>query len=131
MKKGRGQRAERREQKEAGAAATFSLPSSLFPLLELLLITAWLSAGHGAEPERSVVQIITFTQSPIWDAPWRFEAVQRVGGSRFVIKGKRIMTNAHVVSWGRQIIVRRYQDPHPYLAEVGYVGHDCDLAVLT
>ncbi len=142
MKKGRGQRAESREQKEARAAASFSLPSSLFPLLELLLITAWLStpafagsfgaaSGRGAEPERSVVQIFTFTQSPIWDAPWRFEAVQRVGGSGFVIKGKRIITNAHVVSWGRQIIVRRYQDPHPYLAEVEYVGHDCDLAVLT
>ena len=31
----------------------------------------------------------------------------------------------------RQIIVRRYQDPRPYVAEVEYVGHDCDLAVLT
>src|SRR5690242_16158247 len=54
-----------------------------------------------------------------------------MGGSGFVIKGKRIMTNAHVVSWGRQIIVRKYQDPRPYVAEVEYVGHDCDLAVLT
>lgn len=54
-----------------------------------------------------------------------------MGGSGFVIKGKRIMTNAHVVSWGRQIIVRRYQDPRPYVAEVEYIGHDCDLAVLT
>src|SRR5262249_5977831 len=54
-----------------------------------------------------------------------------MGGSGFVIKGKRVMTNAHVVSWGRQIIVRRYQDPRPYVAEVEYVGHDCDLAVLS
>lgn len=73
---------------------------------------------------------MTFSQQPIWDAPWRFQPVQRSGGSGFVIKGKRIMTNAHVVSWGRQIIVRRYQDPRPYVAEVEYVGHDCDLAVL-
>ena len=36
--------------------------------------------------------------------------MQRAGGSGFVIKGKRIMTNAHVVTWGRQILVRRYQD---------------------
>jgi len=27
--------------------------------------------------------------------------------------------------------VRRYQDPHPYVAEVQFVGHDCDLAILT
>ncbi len=41
------------------------------------------------------------------------------------------MTNAHVVSWARQILVRRYQDPRPYLAEVEFIGHDCDLAILT
>jgi S1-C subfamily serine protease len=91
----------------------------------------WLSTSHAADPERSVIQIFTFSQQPIWDAPWRFDAVRRMGGSGFVIKGKRIMTNAHVVSWGRQIMVRRYQDPRPYVAEVEYVGHDCDLAVLT
>lgn len=73
---------------------------------------------------------MTFSQQPVWEAPWRFQPVQRSGGSGFVIKGKRIMTNAHVVSWGRQIIVRRYQDPHPYVADVEFVGHDCDLAVL-
>lgn len=92
---------------------------------------AWVLSSLAAAPERSVVQIITFAQQPVWDAPWRFDAVRRLGGSGFVIRGKRIMTNAHVVSWGRQIIVRRYQDPRPYVAEVEYVGHDCDLAVLT
>mgnify|MGYP003338578398 CR=1 FL=1 len=40
------------------------------------------------------------------------------------------MTNAHVVSWAKQILVRRYQDPRPYPAKVRFVGHDCDLAVL-
>ena len=99
--------------------------------LLVLLAIAWLGSCRAADPERSVVQIITFEQQPVWDAPWRFDAVRRMGGSGFVIKGKRVMTNAHVVSWGRQIIVRRYQDPRPYVAEVEYVGHDCDLAVLT
>jgi S1-C subfamily serine protease len=97
----------------------------------LLLAAAWLNLCQGADPERSVIQIFTFSQQPVWDAPWRFEAVRRMGGSGFVIKGKRIMTNAHVVSWGREIVVRRYQDPRPYVAEVEYVGHDCDLAVLS
>ena len=97
----------------------------------ILLAAAGLTLCQAADPERSVIQIFTFSQQPVWDAPWRFDAVRRMGGSGFVIKGKRIMTNAHVVSWGRQIIVRRYQDPRPYVAEVEYVGHDCDLAVLT
>ena len=99
--------------------------------LLLLLAVAAAAVGRAADPERSVIQIFTFAQQPMSDAPWRFEPVRRMGGSGFVIKGKRIMTNAHVVSWGKQIIVRRYQDPRPYPAEVEYVGHDCDLAVLT
>jgi S1-C subfamily serine protease len=87
--------------------------------------------GFAAEPERSAIQILTYRQEPDWSAPWRFDAVQRAGGSGFVIKGKRIMTNAHVVSWSRQVIVRKYQDAKPYLATVEFVGHDCDLAILT
>jgi S1-C subfamily serine protease len=96
----------------------------------VLLICAT-ALGFAAETERSVIQIQIFVQDPDWTAPWRFDAVQRAGGSGFVIKGKRIMTNAHVVSWARQIIVRKYQDPKPYLARVEYIGHDCDLAILT
>jgi len=84
----------------------------------------------GAEPERSVVQITTFSQQPAWDGPWRFDSVRRSGGSGFVVRGKKIMTNAHVVSWARQILIRRYQDPRPYVARVLFVGHDCDLALL-
>jgi S1-C subfamily serine protease len=88
------------------------------------------AAAHAASPERSVVQILNFGQQPLWDSPWRFDQVRRGSGTGFVIKGRRIMTNAHVVSWSKQILVRRYQDPKPYLATVSFIGHDCDLALL-
>lgn len=91
------------------------------------LVAFELQAGS---PERSVIQILTFSQAPIYDAPWRFETVRRAGGSGFVIKGRKIMTNAHVVAWAKQVLVRRYQDPRPYQARVAFVGHDCDLALL-
>lgn len=94
------------------------------------LLYASSQAVFSASPERSVIQIGTFSQEPVWDAPWRFNPVSRSSGSGFVIKGKRIMTNAHVVSWARQVLVRRFQDPKPYLAKVTYAGHDCDLAIL-
>lgn len=97
----------------------------------LFALVTFLAAGvRAAEPETSVIQIITSSQQPVWDAPWRFDSVRRASGTGFIIKGKKIMTNAHVVSWARQIIVKRYQDPRPYLAKVAFVGHDCDLAVL-
>jgi S1-C subfamily serine protease len=99
-------------------------------LFFLLLLSLMPLHGEVAAPEKSVVQIINFSQEPVWDAPWRFDAVRKSSGTGFVIKGKRIMTNAHVVSWAKQIHVKRYQDPRPYLARVEFVGHDCDLAVL-
>jgi S1-C subfamily serine protease len=102
-------------------------------LKKALLLLALLGSAPllpGAEPERSVVQIITSSQQPMWAAPWRFAAVRRSGGSGFVVRGRKIMTNAHVVGWARQILIRRYQDPRPYVARVLFVGHDCDLALL-
>ncbi|MEW6305171.1 MAG: trypsin-like peptidase domain-containing protein [Verrucomicrobiota bacterium] len=85
---------------------------------------------RAAEPEKSVVRIMTFGQEPVWNAPWRFSSVSRGTGSGFVVKGRRIMTNAHVVSWARQILVKRHQDPRPYRARVVFIAHDCDLALL-
>jgi S1-C subfamily serine protease len=103
------------------------VPKKLFCVF---LLAALAMTVRSAEPERSVIQIMTFSQQPDWDAPWRFDPVRRSSGSGFFIKGKRIMTNAHVVSWARQILVHRYQDPRPYLAHVKFVAHDCDLALL-
>ncbi len=98
----------------------------IFPLL-CLLVAGILQAN---EAERAVVKIVNFSQSPDWQEPWKFSQVRPGAGSGFVIEGNRIMTNAHVVSWSRQILVFRYQDPQPYRATIEYIGHDCDLAVL-
>lgn len=87
-------------------------------------------ALRAADPEQAVVQIINFSQQPDWVEPWRSTSVRKSTGSGFVIAGDRIMTNAHVVSWSKQILVRRHQDPKPYPAQIEYIGHDCDLAVL-
>jgi S1-C subfamily serine protease len=85
---------------------------------------------EGAEPEKSVVQIFTSYQEPNWSAPWIFDSPRRASGTGFLIDGDRIMTNAHVVAWTTQLIVRRYHDPKPYFAKVEFVAHDIDLAVI-
>jgi S1-C subfamily serine protease len=87
-------------------------------------------ALRATAPEQAVVQIINFAQEPNWVEPWRSSRVRQYTGSGFVIDGDRIMTNAHVISWSKQILVRRYQDPKLYPAKIEYVGHDCDLAVI-
>jgi len=85
---------------------------------------------EGSEPEKSVVQIFTSYQEPNWSAPWIFDIPRRASGTGFLIDGGRIMTNAHVVAWTTQLIVRRYHDPKPYFAKVEFVAHDIDLAVI-
>ncbi|MDB6129462.1 MAG: peptidase and chymotrypsin/Hap [Verrucomicrobiales bacterium] len=89
--------------------------------------------AFSAEPETSVIQIFNSSQQPSWEAPWKFDGVRKSSGTGFVIntkRGKKIMTNAHVVSWAKQILLKRYQDPRPYAAKVAFIGHECDLALL-
>ena len=85
---------------------------------------------EGSEPEKSVVQIFTEFVEPNWAAPWIFDIPRRASGTGFLIDGNRIMTNAHVVAWTTQLVVRKYHDPKPYFAKVEFVAHDIDLAVI-
>lgn len=48
----------------------------------------------------------------------------------FVISGRRIVTNAHVVADQTYVVVRKHGSPIKYRAEVQAVGHECDLALL-
>lgn len=92
-----------------------------------MLSSQWV---HAVNPENSVVKVVSYPQVPVWNEPWRFQQVGRGTGSGFLIGDGLIMTNAHVVGWSKQILIMRHQDPQPYRAEVVFVGHDCDLAVL-
>lgn len=81
--------------------------------------------------DRALVRIINYIQQPIWNIPWQFQRIQAASGTGFVIDGKMIMTNAHVISWSRNLVVFRYNDPRPFSARVVYRAHECDLALIT
>ncbi len=98
--------------------------------LSFILFACLSSLASAEDMGRSVIQVLVYSQTPIWDAPWRNNPVTASSGSGFVIDGERVMTNAHVVSWAKQIVLRRFQDPRPWVARVEYVSHECDLAVL-
>lgn len=49
----------------------------------------------------------------------------------FVITGRRILTNAHVVADHTFVLVRKHGSPTKYRAEIQAIGHECDLALLT
>ncbi|BBN11346.1 hypothetical protein MPTK1_5g11110 [Marchantia polymorpha subsp. ruderalis] len=78
----------------------------------------------------SVVKIFTMASSPNYFLPWQNKPQREITGSGFVISGRRIVTNAHVVADQTYVVVRKHGSPTKYRAEVQAVGHECDLALL-
>ncbi|HEV8703303.1 MAG TPA: trypsin-like peptidase domain-containing protein [Candidatus Polarisedimenticolia bacterium] len=107
--------------------------------LILASLPAVLAAGRSAAPppatnpvriERSVVRLINYSQRGDWFSPWEVTQVSELSGSGFVVAGGAIMTNAHVVSDSRLLLVFLDHDPTPYPATVAHIAHDCDLALV-
>jgi S1-C subfamily serine protease len=83
-----------------------------------------------AGTERSVVRIVNFSQRGDWFSPWNVSKVVESSGSGFIIEGGLVLTNAHVVSDSRLLLLQAHNDPEPHVAEVLHVAHDCDLALI-
>ena len=101
--------------------------------LRLTLLFAFLGSANlfsAPGPAASMVRISTTAQQPDYLVPWNPGNVGSGVGAGFVISGKRIMTNAHVVSNATFITVVKEGDPTPWEARVLHVAHDCDLAIL-
>lgn len=81
--------------------------------------------------QRSVVKIYATYQRGDFAQPWQSTPVFSGSGSGFILPGRRILSNAHVVSDARFIEVQREGDTKKYQATVLFAGHDCDLAILT
>jgi len=79
----------------------------------------------------SIVKIYTQMVSPYYSDPWTMDSAEFHTGSGCIIKGNRILTNAHVVANSTHIQLRKYGEAKRHTAKVLYVSHEADLAVLT
>ena len=99
-----------------------------------LIAALFLAAAAVPAPEPtvsgSVLLVHVYRTRFDWSLPWKQEPVEASLGSGFLIDGGRVITNAHVVSDAREVLVRRPDQANPYVASVEAVGNDCDLAVL-
>jgi S1-C subfamily serine protease len=87
-------------------------------------------AAPAAAPEKSVVKVFATVRAPDVYKPWTKQAPSDVTGSGVVIEGKRILTNAHVVSYASQVQVQANLSGDKLSATVEAVAPDIDLAVL-
>ncbi|MHC4953421.1 MAG: S1C family serine protease [Planctomycetota bacterium] len=79
----------------------------------------------------SVVQIFVVSQDEDYYRPWQRPRPSRSSGSGAFIGNKRILTNAHVISNAKNLLVKRADLTKRYKARVVHAGHDCDLAIVT
>lgn len=88
-------------------------------------------ASEQQDLEKSVVLIRAARQDFDYLTPWNQMPMRQGIGSGFIIAGKRILTNAHNVSNNKYLEIRKENVAKRYLASVAFIGHDCDLAILT
>lgn len=79
---------------------------------------------------QSVLRIETTAQQFDYRMPWNAGRPGGGSGTGFLVGENRILTNAHVVSNCRRLLVRKHGDPAVYKAKPLFIGHDCDLALL-
>lgn len=79
----------------------------------------------------SIVKIETTYQRASYSQPWKMSSSSTRTGSGSILAGRRILTNAHVVSDQTFIQVRRAGSPNRYVAQLVAVSHEFDLALLT
>ena len=99
--------------------------------LKLLTTIAFIFSFVSAKSaiDSSIVKIYTVSKATNYLEPWN-SSVQRSSGSGSIISGNRILTNAHVIANETFIEVKKYGDTKRYQAQVVYVSHDADLAIL-
>ena len=112
-------------------------------LIPILLAPALLVAGDPAsetKPEgvslpessiyKSVLRIENSAQGFDYRTPWNAGRFGGGSGTGFLVGENKILTNAHVVSNARRLLLRKHGDAGIYPAKLLFVAHDCDLALL-
>jgi S1-C subfamily serine protease len=94
-----------------------------------LILTA--GATCGQDVREAIVKIYTVHNVPDYYNPWNMRGPQSSTGSGCIIEGKRILTNGHVVRDQTFVQVRRFGESRRYQAQVLFVSHQSDLALLT
>ena len=104
-----------------------------------LLISSITASAQLLEPQAtekiysiydSVVRIEVATQTPDYLTPWNTGRFGGGIGTGFLIGPNQFLTNAHVVSDARRVLITQRGSSQKHAARVVHIAHDCDLALL-
>lgn len=117
------------------AAGTLVWATLIFPATGFQASAQPTNAASSVAPasagvESSVVKIFSTVRYPDPYRPWTKGSPTDETGTGVVIKGKRILTNAHVVNYANQIQIQANQAGDKLSASVEFVAPGIDLAVL-
>jgi S1-C subfamily serine protease len=93
-------------------------------------VAATNAAAASGAIENSVVKIFSTVRYPDPYQPWTKQPPADITGSGVVIKGRRILTNAHVVNYASQVQIQANQAGDKISATVEFIAPGIDLAVL-
>jgi len=79
---------------------------------------------------KSVVRIEAATQVPDYRTPWNSGRFSGGIGTGFLIGKNKFLTNAHVVSNAKRLLITTHGSPRKHPAKIKFIAHDCDLALL-
>ena len=105
--------------------------SLLVPIVLAIPVLVAKTPSLPSDVYQSVLRIEVASQVPDYQTPWNSGRFSGGIGTGFLIGKNKILTNAHVVSNGRRILITVYGSPKKYPAKVEFIAHDCDLALLS
>lgn len=103
----------------------------------LLIIVPFLLHGASFHTEQeseqnslSVVKVFSHFLTPNSSKPWKAGSESSGTGSGVIVNGNLILTAAHVVTDITYIEVKKHANPKKFFANVKWIAHDADLALL-
>lgn len=79
----------------------------------------------------AVVKTFTTHCEPNYGLPWQMSQQYDSSSTAFMLPNRRLLTNAHAVSFHTVVRVKKRTSDAKYIASVLAIGEECDLALLT
>lgn len=115
---------------EAEAALNGGLPPTSPFALRRTLSVVEAKRETSTLPTDIVVKVHGTGVRPSYLQPWQVKSQTTWTGTGFILPGRRIMTNAHVVADSTVLQVTKQEDPQKFRASLICVAHDIDLALM-